>query len=182
VILGLMLAAALGSAASAAAPAVAAPFACSGAPLAEPVGYYDIELVPTGRVPGTRSATGAATVTSAPSPFGVALTAGGGYRQRLVVRVDGVLPAIQGQLAVWVTTTEVDQVRLLGTLQGGGDVVGEVDWNKFLVVVTLEPSAPEQASTWVGPVALRGASRSGRMHTMAGHGPFEAEPCAKYGY
>jgi hypothetical protein len=29
---------------------------------------------------------------------------------------------------------------------------------------------------------MRGMSRSGRMHTLAGHGPFEAEPCAKYGF
>jgi hypothetical protein len=29
---------------------------------------------------------------------------------------------------------------------------------------------------------MRGMSRSGMMHTMAGHGPFQQENCARYGY
>jgi len=35
---------------------------------------------------------------------------------------------------------------------------------------------------WTGPVVMRGMSRSGLMHTMAGHGAFEQENCAAYGY
>ena len=35
---------------------------------------------------------------------------------------------------------------------------------------------------WTGPIVIRGMSRSGMMHTMAGHGPFEEENCAAYGY
>ncbi|MDE2875730.1 MAG: hypothetical protein OXU69_07275 [Gemmatimonadota bacterium] len=31
-------------------------------------------------------------------------------------------------------------------------------------------------------VVIRGMSRSGMTHTMAGHGPFEEENCAAYGY
>ena len=40
----------------------------------------------------------------------------------------------------------------------------------------------EPGAMWTGPVVSRGMSRSGLMHTMAGHGPFETEPCAVYGY
>ncbi|HZD06335.1 MAG TPA: hypothetical protein VE173_15600, partial [Longimicrobiales bacterium] len=59
---------------------------------------------------------------------------------------------------------------------------GRSSWNKFLVVVTLEPTDGSDASTWSGPIVLRGMSRSGAMHTMAGHGPFQQEKCAAYGY
>ena len=58
---------------------------------------------------------------------------------------------------------------------------GRVDWNKFLVLVTLEPST-EVTNRWLGPVVMRGMSRSGMMHTLAGHGPYENEPCLKYGF
>jgi hypothetical protein len=50
------------------------------------------------------------------------------------------------------------------------------------VIITLEPSADDLGERWQGPVVLRGMSRSGMMHTMAGHGPFETEPCAVYGF
>lgn len=175
-LLALTLAALLG----APAPGPLAGACAGGEPLAE-AAYYDIELVPTGRVPGTRSARGVAKLTSAASPFGIALTADGRYRQRLTLRVDGVLPVVPGQLVAWITTVEIDQVQRLGELATGAEVGGEVEWNKFLVVVTLEPDG-EASPRWRGPVVLRGASRSGRMHTMAGHGPYEGEPCVKYGY
>ena len=55
-------------------------------------------------------------------------------------------------------------------------------WNKFLVFVTLEPAEATGEARWQGPVVMRGLSRSGLMHTMAGHGPYEQEPCAVYGY
>ena len=60
-------------------------------------------------------------------------------------------------------------------------IQGEAGWNKFLVVVSLEEE-PEAVERWSGPIVLRGMSRSGMMHTMAGHGPFASEPCATYGY
>ena len=55
-------------------------------------------------------------------------------------------------------------------------------WNKYLVIITLEPTDDPQSPRWQGPVVLRGMSRSGLMHTMAGHGPFQQEPCATFGY
>ena len=64
-----------------------------------------------------------------------------------------------------------------------GDIESQmgIDWNKFLVLVTLEPST-EVTNRWFGPVVMRGMSRSGMMHTLAGHGPYEHEPCLKYGF
>ncbi|MGD2070011.1 MAG: hypothetical protein PVI57_15165, partial [Gemmatimonadota bacterium] len=59
---------------------------------------------------------------------------------------------------------------------------GRVEWNKFLVVITLETVDDPSADAWSGPIALRGMSRSGKMHTMAGHGPFQQENCAAFGY
>lgn len=167
---------------------LATPMAVSGggcgAPAAAPAvpGYYDIELVTTGRVPGSRGAAGIAVVTSARSPFGISLAPDGAYRHELAVRVEGMRGNVSGRLAVWVTTPDIDQVRLLGSLEPGVELRGEVAWNKFLVVVTLEPELAAGASAWAGPIVLRGASRSGRMHTMAGHGPYQSEPCVKYGY
>ncbi len=49
-------------------------------------------------------------------------------------------------------------------------------------MITLEAVDDPAAETWSGPVALRGMSRSGMMHTMVGHGAFQQENCAAYGY
>ena len=78
-------------------------------------------------------------------------------------------------------------MKRLGALEVGeaervSGFSGEVGWNKFLVVITLEPEDDPEAATWSGPIVLRGMSRSGAMHTMAGHGPFQEENCAAYGY
>lgn len=161
------------------------PAACAGLPAIEeltaPPAYYAIDLVPTRRVPGTRSATGLAEVTFAPSPFGVTVTPDGEYLQQLRVRVDGLRPRTEGGYAVWVTTPQLDDVRFLGMLDDAGRLEGRVTFNKYLVVVSLEEDAT-LGERWRGPIVLRGMSRSGRMHTLAGHGPYQAEPCVKYGY
>ena len=79
-------------------------------------------------------------------------------------------------------STEVDRIERLGVVEPGRAFTGRVAWNKFLVVVTLEEEDDPEAATWSGPIVLRGMSRSGMMHTMAGHGPFQQENCAAYGY
>lgn len=165
--------------------------------------YYRIPLATTRLVAGTGQTTGeAGLVFPAASPFGIAVTPDGSYDYRVRFDVRR-LPARSREVFVaWVTTPEIDRVRRIGPLDGGW-AEGPVEWNKFLVVVTMEPvdsptAAPvdEQAlegmdapggvagttPPWTGPVVLRGMSRSGRMHTMAGHGPFEQERCAKYGF
>jgi hypothetical protein len=144
--------------------------------------YYAIELVPTGRVPGTRLSKGVAVQTAAASPFfGVAVAPTGEYLHDLDIRVEGLRPLQRGAYVAWVTDTDIDEIVRIGALDENLRVRGQVRWNKFLVVITREPGdAP--ADSWQGPIIMRGMSRSGRMHTMAGHGPFQAEPCAKYGF
>ena len=148
----------------------------------DPPPYYAIELVTTKRVPGARMATGTADVLFAHSPFGLALTPEGEYVYDLKIRVDKLAPARKGAYVAWVTTPNLDQRVRLGALDESHTVSGRVAWNKFLVVVTLEEDEAEGQASWQGPVVVRGMSRSGLMHTQAGHGPFESEPCAVYGY
>lgn len=160
------------------APAAAAPF-CSADP--EPPEYYAIPLVTTKNVPGTAFTRGNADVTFAPSPYGVSVAPDGSYSYDVHVRLDDLPEPPQGGYVAWVTTTQVDRIERLGALEDG-QVTGTVDWNKFLVVVTLEDDPSTAADRWSGPIAFRGMSRSGKMHTMAGHGPFQEERCATYGY
>ncbi len=153
-----------------------------GAPATAPSDYYAIELVPTGRVPGTGLSKGVAYQTAASSPFfGVALAPTGEYLHDLDIRVEGLKAPGSGAYVAWATDTDISSIVRLGELDENLRVRGQVRWNKFLVVITREP-AGEPSDTWQGPIIMRGMSRSGRMHTMAGHGPFQSEPCAKYGF
>ena len=172
-------------------PPVLPVFSCAGGPVllaptkplaTEPSDYYAIELVPTGRVPGTRLSSGVAYSTAALSPFfGVALTPTGEYLHNLEIQIEGLKAPRAGAYVAWITDTEISQIVRLGQLDENFRASGQTGWNKFLVVITREPSM-EPKSAWEGPIIMRGMSRSGRMHTLAGHGPFQAEPCAKYGF
>ncbi len=147
-----------------------------------PPTYYAIPLVTTRNIPGTGYATGTGDVTFAPSPFGVSLAPDGSYRYDVRLTFQRLPEPRQGTWVGWATTTEVDQIVRLGVPAPDGSIRGQVSWNKFLLVVTLEPVDDPDAEVWSGPIVLRGMSRSGKMHTMAGHGPFEDEKCATYGY
>lgn len=147
----------------------------------DPPPYYAIDLVTTRRVPGSARATGVADVTFKASPFGVALSPTGEYAYTLSVSIDDLAPAPSGAYVVWVTTPDLSRVEKIGALDDTHRIAGEAAWNKFLVVVSLEEE-PDTVERWSGPIVLRGMSRSGMMHTMAGHGPFSSEPCARYGY
>ena len=144
--------------------------------------YYAVDLVTTKRLPGTARAFGTGHVTFARSPFGVALAEDGSYLYDVRIRLEEMKKPEAGVLVAWVTTPQVDQIRRLGPLDDALTVSGQVTWNKFLAVVTLEDRDDPDAATWSGPLVVRGMSRSGMMHTMAGHGPFQQELCAKYGY
>lgn len=144
--------------------------------------YYEFPLVPTRRVPGTGNAAGVGEVTFPHTPWGVALTDDGSYRYDFTLRFERLNPARTGTYVVWVTTTNLDEIVLSGELTDPTQYSGQVAWNKFLVVVSHEPAFDPEATSWTGPIVIRGMSRSGMMHTMAGHGPFEQENCAAYGY
>lgn len=175
------LACALTATPATAAPTVTESAACS--VVAEEPGapYYVIELVPTGRVPGTRQAKGEARLAFGRSAFGLAVNSEGRYVYDLSVRFSGLAPR-DGDFVVWVAKADLTEIKVVGALSDADGPTGSVDWNKFLVVVSLEAADGPVGETWQGPIVFRGMSRSGRMHTMAGHGPFQAEPCAKYGY
>ncbi len=144
--------------------------------------YYQFPMVSTRRVPGTGNASGVGEVAFSPSPYGIALGTDGSYHYDFTVRFERLSPARGGTYVVWTTTPELDQVALAGELTNPASFSGQVAWNKFLVVVTLEPAFDPDATMWSGPIVIRGMSRSGMMHTMAGHGPFEVKNCAAYGY
>ncbi len=178
-----------GAAAGALAAALAALPAGAATPTAPDVGfcamqgppYYSFDVVSTGKVPGTARSEGQASVSFTDSPFGVSLAGDGSYAQTVRVELRRLPARARGVWVAWATTTQVDKVARLGVVEDGV-VEGSVAWNKFLVVITLEPTDDPSATAWSGPIVLRGMSRSGAMHTMAGHGPFQQENCAKYGY
>lgn len=161
------------------APAAPAPGAL---PTCAPPEYYAIELVTTRNIPGTGYSRGTADVTFRPAPFGVSVAPDGSYSYDVRIRFDNLKTPRAGQYVAWLTTTELDEVVPVGPLDDEGAASGPVDWNKFIVVVTLEDAWNPEADRWSGPVAFRGMSRSGMMHTMIGHGPLQDEKCAAYGY
>ncbi|MCH2279064.1 MAG: hypothetical protein MK358_09360 [Vicinamibacterales bacterium] len=146
-----------------------------------PSQYYGIEMVTTRRVPGTGRAIGTGMVNFARSPFGVAVSPSGSYVYDLSLSIDRIKAPRRGAYIAWAVAPDLQDVVRLGVLEEGQVASARVAWNKFLVVVTLEPSTNPTAR-WQGPVIMRGMSRSGMMHTLAGHGPFENETCLKYGF
>jgi hypothetical protein len=153
------------------------PLACSPGP-----DYYAIPLITTKNLPGTGYAEGTAEVAHAPSPFSVTLAEDGSYRHTVTVTLRRMQAPHTGVLVAWVTTRELDRTQRLGALGPDLTARGEIDWNKFIVVISHEATDDPDQERWAGPIALRGMSRSGMMHTMAGHGAFQQENCAAYGY
>ena len=163
-------------------PATEAPGAMKACAPAGPE-YYAFELFTTRNVPGSGLAEARAELqVSGNSPFAVTLGPDGSYVYDVHVSLDRMNAPPRGHLVAWVTTPEIDQVERIGTLDENLRASGQVRWNKFLVVVTWEAEDDPDAAMWSGPVAFRGMSRSGMMHTMVGHGALQQENCAAYGY
>ncbi|MCY3705501.1 MAG: hypothetical protein OXH08_08370 [Gammaproteobacteria bacterium] len=158
-----------------------APLPESAAPVDAPA-YYAFPVVSTRRLPGTGLAAGLGEVTFPDSPFGVTLADDGSYVLDVWLSVERLMAPREGVYVGWLTTPDLDKVERIGPLADGGQLHGRAQWNKFLLVVTLELADDPEAAMWTGPVVMRGMSRSGLMHTMAGHGAFEQENCAAYGY
>lgn len=144
--------------------------------------FYEIELVPTGKIPGTGRYTGTARVTFADSPFDVAVANDGTFRRRLTVDMTGLKPRETDDYVVWVAPPNLDGVKKLGPLGEDMVLTGEVALPKFLVIISLEEQPEQTEDRWNGPIVHRGMSRSGFMHSMAGHGPFSGEPCESFGF
>lgn len=144
--------------------------------------YYAIDLVTTKKIPGTGQASGKAFMMFNSSPFGISISRDGSYQHKFDIVLEKVKKPKTGQFVAWATTTNLDQIKLIGPLNDDLEVSGGVEWNKYLVVITLENETADLDGSWKGPIAFRGISRSGLMHTMAGHGPFNQEPCVKPGF
>jgi hypothetical protein len=144
--------------------------------------YYEFELVTTRNVPGTGRSSGLGQVTFTRSPFVVSIGEDGSYQYDLTITGLNLKPPREGVFVAWAMTPEIDQVVRLGVMDENLAVTGTVRWNKFLVAITLEEHDEPSAAQWSGPIVMRGVSRSGLMHTLAGHGPFQAELCATYGF
>jgi len=142
-----------------------------------PPDYYSFELHPTGTTPSARGASGKAEVGLVDSPFDLALSAEGRFERRVTVRVEGVRTAPGETLVAWAAPPELEPLVRLGPFEPGETVDGVLDFNKFLVFVSIEPAGAPAADRWTGPIVLRGMSRSGRLRSMASHGMFEPEPC-----
>ncbi|MCZ6917284.1 MAG: hypothetical protein O7I93_10945 [Gemmatimonadetes bacterium] len=153
--------------------------ACTATDVSE---YYQIELVTTRRVPGSARARGVAAVYDLDSPFPVSVAADGRHIRRLDISIDRLAPVRDGVYVAWVTTPNLDRVELLGALDAEHRLIGEASFNKFLVVISLEADAATLGSRWSGPIVLRGLSKSGFLHTVLGHGPFETESCVSLGF
>ena len=101
----------------------------------------------------------------AASPFGIAVAPDGSARYHVRVSLCGLpAPSALGPYTtyvVWASTWLVDETKRLGALRDGERDLGEVQWNKFRILVTAERTARVPAPT--GPIVLRGSSPSGRM-------------------
>ena len=133
-----------------------------------PLGPYDIKLLNT---PKTPTAQGTARLVFAPSPFGVTVTADGRSSYDVQLSLTGLPdPATLGPYSAyvaWVTTTNLDKWHRLGAVGNGSSTVGQVEYNKFLLVITAEKDSA--VTEHKGPTVLHGISPSGWLQSLITH-------------
>lgn len=134
-----------------------------------------VRLSGTQSAPGSR---GSMTLTQPDSPFEITVDAGGFQTFDVEVRVERLRRREGAVYVVWAAKPELDEYVQLGTLPEENRLAGRIAWNQFLLFVSEETTA--DVERWRGPIMLTGLSPSGRLHTMAGHGPFEAMNCQLY--
>jgi hypothetical protein len=138
-------------------------------------GPFDIALFNT---PKTPTAKGHARLVFASSPFGVAVTADGRASYDVQVEASGLPdPATLGAYAnyvAWAVTTDLAEWHRLGPVANGQSTVGHAELNKFLLVITAEPSATP--ATHAGPTVLHGTSPSGWLQSFLSHPLFRGIP------
>jgi hypothetical protein len=129
-----------------------------------------IPLQPTSEGQG---ASGLAVLRLASSPFSMPLTPDGHLRYQVHVTVRGLPPdprVFGGATSyiAWATVPNLSLARALGPIGADGAATGEVEWNKFIVLVTAERSGSGKISAspaaaqahWSGPILLKGSSPS----------------------
>jgi hypothetical protein len=138
-------------------------------------GPYDIALFNTAKTPTAR---GQARLVFAQSPFGVAVTADGRASYDIEIETSGLPePSTLGAYTTyvaWATSTDLSEWHRLGVVKNGTSTVGHVELNKFLLVITAEPS--EAPATHGGPTVLHGTSPSGWLQSFLSHPLFRGIP------
>ena len=133
-----------------------------------PLGPYDIKLLNT---PSTPTAQGTARLVFAQSPFGVAVTADGRSSYDVQLNLTGLPePATLGPYTTyvaWAATPDLSKWHRLGTVANGSSTVGQVELNKFMLVISAEASATPD--TKKGRTVLHGVSPSGFLQSMITH-------------
>jgi hypothetical protein len=133
-----------------------------------PLGPYDIKLLNT---PKTPTAQGTARLVFAPSPFGVTVTADGRSSYDVQLSLTGLPdPSALGSYkayVAWAATTDLSKWHRLGTVTNGSSTVGQVELNKFMLVITAESDS--SVTEHKGPTALHGISPSGWLQSLITH-------------
>ena len=166
---GVLPASAARQTASAEAPA---PLHTGGRPDRPAEDLFCIELFGTARV---GDAIGVAELNRPPSPFGVSVTADGQHVHDITAWVDGLPdPATLGDFTTyvaWATPLELDPVVRLGEVTNGENHIGQVAFNKYILMVTAERTG--EVTERSGPLVLRGRSPSAKMesHDMLAQAP-----------
>jgi hypothetical protein len=133
-----------------------------------PLGPYDIKLLNT---PKTPTAQGTARLVFAPSPFGVTVTADGRSSYDVQLSLTGLPePSTLGSYkayVAWAATTDLSKWHRLGAVTNGSSTVGQVELNKFMLVITAESDS--SVTEHKGPTALHGISPSGWLQSLITH-------------
>ena len=99
------------------------------------------------------------------SPFGVTVTPEGRHRNEVTAWIEGLPdPASLGPYTTyvaWATPLGLDPLIKLGEVANGRNELGEIAFNKYMILVTAEGSARVTERT--GPLVIRGRSPSSRM-------------------
>jgi suppressor of ftsI len=131
-------------------------------PLGPSRDLYCIELIPA---PGAEGAAGTIELGQVPGPFTVAVTADGFPRYRLALDAAGLpAPSALGNFATyvaWVALPAMHPIRRLGEVGNGSTALGDVELEKFVVLITAERDARVKEPE--GKVVLRGQSPSTRL-------------------
>ena len=132
------------------------------------LGPYDIILLNT---PKTPTAKGTARLVWAQSPFGVTVTADGRASYDVQLELSGLpAPSTLGPYTTyvaWAANTNLDKWYRLGAVKNGTSMVGKVELNKFMFVITAEANGvPAERK---GPTVLHGVSPSGWLQSMITH-------------
>jgi FtsP/CotA-like multicopper oxidase with cupredoxin domain len=134
---------------------------------------YCIELLPAA---GIERASGVARLVPPSSPFGIAVTRDGAHLYDIVFELRDVPPPESlgpyAAYVAWATTPQLHPVVRLGEVRNGRTRLGQVAFDRFLILITAEASpAPAERA---GRLVLRGTSAAIRMqphdlaYTLAG--------------